>query len=74
MFFAIAKRMCDGWASPSARSCSDTFAVAAADCTLTKELAFPHAEIGTMQVFRDAGSSAIAFASQMQVKNKGVAS
>ena len=45
--------------------------VAAADCTLSKELAFRHAEIGTVQVFRDPGSSAIAFASQMQVNTDG---
>jgi hypothetical protein len=44
---------------------------AAADCTLTREFAFPHAEIGTVQVFRDAGSKAIAFASQMQVNTDG---
>ena len=46
-------------------------AAAAADCTLTRELPFPRAEIGTVQVFRDAGSKAIAFASQMQVNTDG---
>lgn len=44
---------------------------AAADCKLPKEFTFPHAEIGTVQVFRDAGSKAIAFASQMQVNTDG---
>lgn len=45
--------------------------VATADCTLTKEFAFPHAEIGTIEVFRDPGTKAIAFASQMQVNTDG---
>lgn len=44
---------------------------AAAECTLTKEFAFAHTEIGTVQVFRDPGSKAIAFASQMQVNTDG---
>lgn len=44
---------------------------AAADCRLTREFAFPHAEIGTVQVFRDPASNAIAFASQMQVNTDG---
>jgi hypothetical protein len=42
-----------------------------ADCSLTKEMSFHHAEIGTVQVFRDPGSKAIAFASQMQVNTDG---
>ena len=44
---------------------------AVAECALTKEFSFPHAEIGTVQVFRDPGSKAIAFASQMQVNTDG---
>lgn len=44
---------------------------AAAECPLNGELAFSHAEIGTIQVFRDALSNAIAFASQMQVNADG---
>jgi hypothetical protein len=44
---------------------------ATADCILTKEFAFPHAEIGTIEVFRDPGTKAIAFASQMQVNTDG---
>jgi hypothetical protein len=44
---------------------------AVADCSLTKEMSFPHAETGTVQVFRDPGSKAIAFASQMQVNTDG---
>jgi hypothetical protein len=44
---------------------------AVADCLLTKEMSFPHAEIGTVQVFRDPGSKAIGFASQMQVNTDG---
>ncbi|WAK02311.1 glycoside hydrolase family 75 protein [Methylobacter sp. YRD-M1] len=45
--------------------------VASADCTLTREFTFPHAEMGPVQVFRDLGSKAIAFASQMQVNTDG---
>lgn len=45
--------------------------IAAAECTLTKEFSFPHAEIGTIEVFRDPDSKAIAFASQMQVNTDG---
>lgn len=44
---------------------------AAAECSLTTELSFRHGEIGTVQVFRDAGSNAIVFASQMQVNTDG---
>lgn len=44
---------------------------AVAECALTKELIFHHAEIGTVQIFRDADSRAIAFASQMQVNTDG---
>src|SRR5262245_34541886 len=43
----------------------------AADCTLTPELSFQHDEIGTVEVFRDATTDAIAFASQMQVNTDG---
>ncbi len=45
--------------------------VAAADCTLSKEFSFLHAEMGTIGVFRDPDSKAIAFASQMQVNTDG---
>jgi hypothetical protein len=42
-----------------------------ADCSFKKELAFAHAEIGIVNIFRDPQSSAIAFASQMQVNTDG---
>lgn len=45
--------------------------VKAAECNLTEELSFSHAEIGDVQVFRDESSDAIAFASQMQVNTDG---
>jgi hypothetical protein len=45
--------------------------VAAADCTLTRDFSFSHAETGPIQVFRDPSSKAIAFASQMQVNTDG---
>jgi hypothetical protein len=45
--------------------------IATADCTLTKEFTFPHSETSPVQVFRDSGSKAIAFASQMQVNTDG---
>lgn len=45
--------------------------LAAAECTLVKQQTFVHAEIGSVNVFRDAGSGAIAFASQMQVNTDG---
>src|SRR5690349_1200355 len=44
---------------------------ATADCTLIKEFTFPHADIGTIEVFRDPDSKAIAFASRMQVNTDG---
>ncbi len=48
------------------------FATAAiAQCQLTQESTFAHAEIGPVKVFRDAPSNAIAFASQMQVNTDG---
>lgn len=48
------------------------FATAAtAQCPLTQESTFAHAEIGAVKVFRDAPSNAIAFASQMQVNTDG---
>ena len=42
-----------------------------AECPLRKDLVFSHDEIGELQVFRDAGSSVVAFASQMQVNTDG---
>jgi hypothetical protein len=50
-------------------SCMAT--VTHADCSLKKEQAFAHAEIGTVNIFRDPQSTAIAFASQMQVNTDG---
>jgi hypothetical protein len=44
---------------------------ALADCKLAKELTFKHDEIGTIPIFRDPGTQAIAFASQMQVNTDG---
>lgn len=38
---------------------------------MTQESTFAHAEIGTVKIFRDASSNAIAFASQMQVNTDG---
>jgi hypothetical protein len=46
-------------------------AAALADCGLTREATFNHAEIGPVQLYRDAGTHAIAFASQMQVNTDG---
>jgi hypothetical protein len=45
-------------------------ATAGAECALAKEFSFPLAQIGTVQVFRDAGTNAIAIASQMHVCQK----
>jgi len=42
-----------------------------AQCPLTQESTFTHAEIGPVPIFRDASSNAIAFASQMQVNTDG---
>ena len=44
---------------------------ATAECSLTRELVFKHAEIGAVQVFRDANTKAVAFTSQMQVNTDG---
>lgn len=46
-------------------------APAASECTLTQESTLAHAEIGPVQIFRDAPTNAIAFASQMQVNTDG---
>ncbi|SEJ19820.1 chitosanase of glycosyl hydrolase group 75 [Azotobacter beijerinckii] len=46
-------------------------ATAAAQCPLTGESTFPHAEIGPVKIFRDTTTRAIAFASQMQVNTDG---
>ncbi|MBI4519151.1 MAG: hypothetical protein HY699_25450 [Deltaproteobacteria bacterium] len=43
----------------------------AAQCTLTQESTFAHAEIGSVTIFRDVSTDAIAFASQMQVNTDG---
>jgi hypothetical protein len=42
-----------------------------AECLLTQESTFAHAEIGPVPILRDASSHAIAFASQMQVNTDG---
>lgn len=42
-----------------------------AQCPLTLESTFAHAEIGPVKIFRDAQTQAIAFASQMQVNTDG---
>lgn len=42
-----------------------------AQCPLTQESTFAHAEIGPVKIFRDAQTQAIAFASQMQVNTDG---
>ncbi len=44
---------------------------AAANCPLTRELTFNHAEIGSVPVYRDPSSRAITFASQMLVNTDG---
>lgn len=43
----------------------------AAECPLIQQQIFAHAEIGTVKVLQDPASSAIAFASQMQVNTDG---
>ena len=42
-----------------------------AQCPLTQESTFAHAEIGDVRIFRDAATHAVAFASQMQVNTDG---
>lgn len=42
-----------------------------ADCTLSNESTFEHAEIGSVKILRDTSTGAIAFASQMQVNTDG---
>lgn len=44
---------------------------AGAQCPLTQESTFAHAEIGPVKIFRDVSSSALTFASQMQVNTDG---
>lgn len=44
---------------------------ALAQCPLTPESTFAHAEIGAVKIFRDASTNAVAFASQMQVNTDG---
>lgn len=46
-------------------------APASAQCTLTQESTFAHAEIGPVKIFRDAQTQAVAFAAQMQVNTDG---
>lgn len=46
-------------------------ASALAQCPLTSESTFAHAEIGPVKIYRDASSNTIAFASQMQVNTDG---
>lgn len=49
-----------------------SFATAiSAQCPLTQESTFAHAEIGTVKIFRERSTNAIAFASQMQVNTDG---
>lgn len=44
---------------------------AGAQCPLTQESAFAHAEIGPVKIFRDPSTDTVAFASQMQVNTDG---
>ncbi|MCK6389369.1 MAG: hypothetical protein L6Q65_17510 [Zoogloea sp.] len=45
--------------------------LAVAQCPLTPESTFAHAEIGPVKIFRDMSSNDISFASQMQVNTDG---